>query len=219
MQIGLIRVVTQEDPVEIHRHGALLEGAFPGFRVLSRCIEDQPKGIYDAESERLAVPKILQLAQTLVEGDGVDALILSCAADPGVEELRRLVPVPVIGAGESVAALARTLGSAVGVLTITEEVPGPIQHVLGERYRAMARVKGTETTLDLREPAILQRALQSGQRLKEQGCNVIALACTGFSTIGLAPHLQRALSVPVVDPVLACGAALYPLSLMRGWKA
>ena len=34
---------------------------------------------------------------------------------------------------------------------------------------------------------------------------MIALACTGFSTLGIAPLLSQRVGIPVVDPVVAGG--------------
>ncbi|WP_221411605.1 aspartate/glutamate racemase family protein [Arthrobacter crusticola] len=46
----------------------------------------------------------------------VDALIIGCAADPGLEETRAAVGIPVIGAGSVAAAAALAYRGRVGVL-------------------------------------------------------------------------------------------------------
>ena len=214
MKVGLIRVVTLSDQAELHRHGALIEAAFPGLEVVSKCIEDQPKGIYDEESEKIAEPKVIQSAKRLEEE--VKAVIISCAADPGVKALKGLLKIPVIGAGESLAAVSRALGHSIGVITIGDRVPEPIKKGLGDHYRAMAHVDGIKTALDLQGQDIATRTLQCARILKEQGCDVLALGCTGFSSIGIAQYLSERLSMPVVDPVLACGAIAYNLLLTGG---
>ena len=43
--------------------------------------------------------------------EGCQAIIISCAGDPGVPEARQAVPIPVIGAGSSTAALSLFFGS------------------------------------------------------------------------------------------------------------
>lgn len=55
--IGLIRVITLEDKEILNLHGRIIESAFPELKVVSRCIEDQPKGIYNEETEREPSPK------------------------------------------------------------------------------------------------------------------------------------------------------------------
>lgn len=213
MNIGLVRVLTLSDQKEIDRHGLIIEGAFPGLKVTSRCIEGHPKGLYDKISEEKAKLKIMTLAKELMKS--VEVIIVSCAADPAVKELKEIVNIPVIGAGESLAAVSRTLGSSVGVMTITNNVPDAVRRGLGERYLTWKRVEGVESTLDLREDDILARTLNTARALRKQGSNVIALACTGFSTIGVAPEIGKELGIPVVDPVLAAGSIAYNLMLNK----
>ena len=56
---------------------------------------------------------------------------------------------------------------------------------------------------------VVQGVLELGRRLKAAGAQSIALACTGMSTVGLAPQLQEVLKLPVIDPVLAEGLFAY----------
>ena len=189
MNIGLIRVLTLSVQQEIDRHGSIIESAFPGLKVASSCIEDQPKGLYDKASEEEARPKIIDLAKELEEG--VETIIVSCAADPAVVELKEILNIPVVGAGESLAAVSRTLGDSVGVLTITNELPDPVAKGLQNHCLAWKKVEGVKTTLDLKEDDIAARAVSAAHDLKNQGCDAVALACTGFSTIGVAPKIGR----------------------------
>ena len=203
-KIGLIRVLTTKDEEVLLSHGRLLESRFPEFKVESRCIEDQPKGIYDEETCAIAIPKILNLGREM-EQQGVKAIIVSCADDPGVEDLRKVVAIPVIGAGSSSACLALSLGSRVGTLGITESTPLVMQGVLGNRLVAQARPKGVETTLDLMTDDGKKNAIDAVEYLRKSGADIVALACTGYSTIGIARELERAAGLPVIDAVLAAG--------------
>lgn len=215
MNIGLIRVLTLSDQKEIDRHGLIIEGVFPGLKVISRCIENYPKGLYDKTSEEEAKPKIISLTKELKKG--VEAIIVSCAADPAVKELKEIVNIPVIGAGESLAAVSRILGSSVGVITITNDVPDPVRRGLGKHYLTWKKVEGVESTLDLK--GTYQSTLNAARDLLKQGSDVIALACTGFSTIGVSPEIGKELGIPVVDPVLAAGSIAYHLMLNKeGWR-
>lgn len=47
------------------------------------------------------------------------------------------------------------------------------------------------------------------RKLKEQGADVLALACTGMATIGIAKELEEAAGIPVIDPVMAEGLFAY----------
>jgi len=205
-RIGLIRVVSFPDEAIANLHGRLIEERFPALSVVSRCIPDQPEGIYDDATEDKAVPKILELGTQLAEKERVDALIVSCAADPGVEELRKRVKVPVIGAGSAAASLALSYGSRVATLGITEGTPEVMKRILGSHLVGEAKPNGVKTTLDLMKPEGKQRVFATCRALVERSaCQVIALACTGMSTIGVAKELEGETGLPVIDPVLASG--------------
>ena len=216
MKIGLIRVRTLEIMEAVDKHGPLIEKAFPGLHVKCYSIEDQPYGIHDEESHEIARPKVIKLAKEL---KGADAVLISCAGDPGVSELRKELSIPIIGAGESLARVSRTLGSSVGVITIRDDVPDIVKRELGEDFLCWKKVEGVKTGLDLELEASYENTLNASKQLVRQGSNVIALACTGFSTMGIAPEIGKELGVPVVDPVLAAGSMAYNLMLNReGWN-
>ncbi|NOZ29347.1 MAG: hydantoin racemase [Chloroflexi bacterium] len=209
--IGLIRVLTTDDPDVLARHGRLIEAFIddPELRVVNRCIEGYPEGLWNERLEREAVPAIVALGQALVRDAGADALFVSCAADPGVPELRQAVSVPVVGAGSAAAAMALSLGRPVGAISIVEGVLAPVAGVLGDRLVGWGVPDGVKTTLDLMSPEGKERAVVAARRLLDRGAGVILLACTGFSTIGLAPYLQEQLGCPVIDPVVAGGLTAY----------
>ncbi len=203
--VGLVRVVTLRDENLLNLHGRIIENRFPELRVVSRCIEDQPRGIYDRESEEVAKPKILRLVRDF-EREGVDAVIVSCAADPAVGEARREVRIPVVGAGSAAASLALAYGERIGVLNLTEDTPEVIRRILGPHLVAEAKPEGVRDTLDLMTDwgrAAAERALRS---MLKHGIDVVVLACTGYSTIGFAEVAEEIAEVPVVDPVVAAGA-------------
>ncbi len=205
--IGLIRVVTFDDPELAGLHGRLLEKHYPEFRVVSRCIPDQPKGIYDDETEALAVPKIVELGARMEREDGIAALVVSCAADPGVAELRRLLKIPVIGAGTAAAALALAYSGRVATLGITEGTPERMRRALGPALVGETRPDGVFNTLDLMKETGKKAAVRACVDLVNSSkAGIVALACTGFATIGLADELEKASGVPVLDPVVAAGA-------------
>ena len=203
-RVGLIRVLTTTDEVLLQSHGALLRQYFPMLDVHSRCLPDQPEGIHDEATMAVGVPKVVALAREMWE-EGFEAVIVSCAGDPGVAEARKAVPIPVIGAGESTAALCLFYGSRPAVLGITADVPAGYQRVFGDRIVDNARGKGVESVLDLMTPAGFAATEAEVLRQKELGADVIALSCTGMSTIQIAPALEEKSGIPVLDPVMCEG--------------
>ncbi len=204
VKVGLIRVVTLGDKELMELHGKIIEKNIPELIVISECIPNQPYGIYDEISEREAIPKIISLGVKMVKKD-VRALIVSCAADPGVIELRRKVNVPVIGAGSAVAHIAASIADEIGVLTMAGELPKVISEILGDKIKATAYPANVKNTLDLMRNETLNEIFRAARKLEEIGCKVILLACTGYSTINAAEKLRKVVNIPVIDPVVASG--------------
>jgi len=214
-QVGLIRVVTLSDRDMAELHGRLIMEMFPALEVETRCIPDQPEGIHDPESKAMAVPKIIEVAKAFKDKD---VIIVSCADDPGVKELRRILTIPVVGAGSSVCALAMRCGPRTGVLGITDYAPPPYVDMFGDRLVNLGRPQGVNNTLDLLTDQGQEAVRKLGMQLKEAGAQSIALACTGMSTIGITKPLEEYLGIPVIDPVTAEGLFAYYECIQRNSK-
>ncbi|MFP9229756.1 aspartate/glutamate racemase family protein [Pectobacterium cacticida] len=202
MTLGIIRVLTTQDSALLEEHGRLLDNEY-GLPTVSRCIPDQPNGIFDAASETVAIPKIIALGQAY-EREGCQAIFLSCAADPGLAELRQAVSVPVISAGSACARVAANLKLPVAVIGIGEQAPAPFRRLLGENV-AYARPEGVTQTTHLLTPEGRASALACAKMLHDQGAKVIAFSCTGLSTIGLAAQIRDSIGCVAVDAVSAAG--------------
>lgn len=201
--IGVIRVFTASDPEVVNSHGNKISSLY-GISVINRCIPSQPQGIFDAVTELEAVPKIVELGMEMEE-EGAELIVLSCAADPGIKELREAVSIPVIGAGSAAALTALAIGKPVGILGITARPPIVMEEILGEKLVAYLVPEGVENTTDLMKPKGKEKGRQAVQTLLEQGAETIVFACTGFTTIGLADTLRQDLNIPIIDAVEAEG--------------
>jgi Asp/Glu/hydantoin racemase len=204
-RIGLIRTLTTSDQALLHTHGRALQSAF-GFSVRSRAIAGQPDGVHDAASLARAVPRVRDLAAELAPL--VDGILISCAADPGLAEAREAAGIPVAGAGSSGAGAALALGSRVGVLGIGPEAPVAVAAVLGDHLAAVEAPPSVSASPGLLTPTGVFETFEAGERLAAAGADVILLACAGLTSMGIAGELSRRLRRPVVDGVLAAGAAL-----------
>lgn len=200
--LGIVRVLTTEDESVLQEHSVIMDKEF-GISSISRCIPDQPNGVYNEHTENLAIPKIEHLVKKLIKEDGVDAVTISCAADPAVESCRNLVSVPVIAAGEAGAHAALMVSRKIGVLGITPEIPENITRILGNHLVAYTSPKDVAKTTDLLKHEGKESAVKSVKSLIEQGVTCILFACTGFSTIGLKNELVKHIDVPVIDLVQA----------------
>ncbi len=211
-KIGLIRVLTTEDQEVLKAHGKQIMEHFPMLEVETKCIPDQYEGIHSPELGELAIPKIVAVAKTFQDAD---MIIVSCADDPGVAEIRQALPgIPVTGGGETTVALALKYGEKIGVLGITDYAPQAYLRIIPDKI-ILGKPEGVDSTLDLMKPEGRENVIKMGLELKEQGAQVIALACTGLATIGIAEELEKATGLPVIDPVLAEGLFAYFESIRR----
>ncbi len=208
-KIGLIRVLTTDDSDLLQAHGAIIEKNIPELKVESRCIPDQPTGVHSEETHRKAVPKILELAKEM-EKEGLQGIIISCAGDPGLEESRAVLKIPVLGAGKTLALTALICGDKVGVLSLSGETPVNMKNILGDALVAEESA-GAENAVELMEAGKMERVLASCQRLKNRGAEVIVPACTGMSTIGAAQKIIDELNIKVIDPVVSEGIAMWSI--------
>ncbi|WP_213697976.1 aspartate/glutamate racemase family protein [Acetomicrobium sp.] len=215
-RVGLIRVLTTNDRDLLKLHGKKVMSWFPELEVVSRCIPDQPEGIHDDATEQMAVPKVVNLAKEF-ESEGFDGILISCAGDPAVNELKDMLSIPVLGAGRTTACIALSFDLPIGVLGITDEVPTGMKEVLQDRMIAWAKPSGVTSTLDLMTTTGRSNTLNAAEELKQKGVKVIALACTGMATIGVAPLIAKETGLIVVDPLKAAAAALWTV-LKEGGK-
>lgn len=205
VRIGLIRVLTTADSRLLNVHGRVVRDA-TGLNVVSRAVADQPHGVHDAASHSAAAPKVRAAAESLAAE--VDGIMISCSSDPGLEELRACLGIPVVGAGSAGAAAALTLGSRVGVLAVNASTPSAVTRVLGNYMVAAEAPEGVQSTTDLLTPSGVFETYRAAERLAAADIDVILQACTGLTSMGVANELRRRHGIPVVDAVLAAGSAL-----------
>lgn len=211
-KIGLIRVLTTEDQEVLQAHGRQIMEYFPTLEVETKCIPDQYEGIHSPELGEIAIPKIVATAKSFQD---VDMIIVSCADDPGVVQIREAIPeIPVTGGGETTVALALKYGDKIGVLGITDYAPQAYMRMIPDKI-ILGKPDGVDSTLDLMTSEGKKNVIETGLKLKEQGAQVIALACTGLATIGVAKDLEKATGLPVIDPVLAEGLFAYFESIRK----
>ncbi len=204
LEMGVLRVLTLDDPAAVSHHGRVIERHFPHVDTTSRCIPDHPEGIPDVGSEAEALPYVEELGREMATD--VDVLGVSCALDPAVDSLDAELDVPVVGAGASVAAAALARGQQVGTLGLESGAPPNVGELLGDRLQASEVVVGAETTNFLTTADGRDAIRTSVERLADAGCDVVAPSCTGLTTSGVLAELGDSLEIPVVDPVVAMAA-------------
>lgn len=187
---------------------AALDAALDVFRfaggpeIACMTLEDGPYGI---ETQRDAESVTLPLRRVVEAANDVDAFIIACYSDPGLHVCREGTARPVFGIAESAVTTALTRGDRFGVIAVaSRSIPRHIRYLrqmcltdrfAGERPLEMsvAETASGEKTLD--------RLIEVGTKLKEDGANVIILGCAGMARHRAA--VERTLGVPVIDPTQA----------------
>ncbi len=179
----------------------------PGTEVVVRDFEKGPRHLEYLYYEALVLVDIIHAVKR-GEAEGFDGAVIGCFADPGLAESREITSrITVVGPMESSLALASTLGHRFSVI-VGRRKWVPLMTDLIHRYGFSPRFASfREVGLGVRDferdPALTaERLLEASRRaVDEDGAEVIVLGCTG--TYGHYRELQKALKVPVVDPVLA----------------
>lgn len=160
------------------------------------------EGYYD---EALSIPGLLMEAAR-AEREGADGIVIACFDDVGLDAVRALVSVPVIGLCEAALLFAARLGPTISVIT-TLDRSVPALKELARRYgqAETARVHASGVAvLELEEEGGTARArLETviGHVLRLDRPDSLVLGCAGMAD--LARELSRTFGLPVVDGVSA----------------
>ena len=165
-----------------------------------------PASIEGYFDEAFAVPGMLE---EIIKGDkaGVDATVIACFDDTGLEAARCCARGPVIGIGEAAFHLAALIAHRFSVVTTLSRSIAPIEGNL-MKYgldRRCARVRACEVpVLALDDPASGAREKLSAEidrAMADDRAEAIVLGCAGMAD--LAAALSRRHGLPVVDGVAA----------------
>lgn len=196
-------------PPEVRRRREFLRArAASGVEVEVWSLAEGPPSIESAYEAALVVPELTR-AIPRAQREGFDAVIVGCFSDPGLEALRELVDIPVIGPGSSAVHLAAQLGTRYSVIAPR----GGGEGRLAARLRALgladmfASVRGIGmSVLDLARDreAVLERVTEVARTAaRDDGADVFVLGCMSMGFVGVTEDVQKRLGLPIVNPVVA----------------
>jgi allantoin racemase len=174
-----------------------------------------PASIESHYEEALAVPGLLEQI-AIGEQQGVDAYVVACFGDPGLDAAREAASGPVIGIAEAGFHAAALLGRRFGVVTTLGRTVGRA-HELAERYgfaSLVTEIRACEVpVLRLEDPTSDARALviEECRAVIAGGADAVVLGCAGMADF--CAEVSRAIGAPVVDGVAA--ATVLAESLVR----
>jgi len=190
--------------------------AGPGVRVDAVQPTTGPASVESHYEEALAAVGVLEQVR-LGEADGVDAYVVACFGDPGLDAARELARGPVLGIAEAAFHAATMVARRFTVVTSLGRTVGRA-HELLDRYGfadACAGVHACEIpVLALEDPAsgALERVTAACRAAVEaDDVDAVVLGCAGMAAF--TGQISAAVGVPVVDGVSA--ATTFAAALVR----
>lgn len=167
------------------------------------------EGPYGIETQEDVESVALPLRRLIAGHNDVDAFVIACYADPGLQVCREATRRPVFGINECGILTAFGRGDRFGVIAIAQgsirrhvrymRQMGLLDRLAGERPLNMS-VAETASGEHTRA-----RMIEAGKSLRDDcGADVIVMGCAG-----MARHrrtLEEALGIPVIDPTQAAVA-------------
>ncbi len=189
--------------------------ASPGVEIIAANPADGPASIEGYYDEVFSVPGIIEEMRKAGE---VDATILACFDDTGLDAARCISPAPVIGIGEAAFHFASLVAHRFGVVTTLSRSVAAIEHNL-MKYGLAGRCGGVRAcevpVLDLEAPQSGARDLivaEARRSIVEDRAEAIVLGCAGMTDLA-----QDLSNVPVLDGV-SCAVALAEATVRLGLR-
>lgn len=167
------------------------------------------KYISDEPAARVAAEAVLEFGETLDVSTLPSALIIACFGDPGLWQMRDILPIPVIGMADASCHMACQLGHRFGIVT-GGAAWEPMLHEFVDGIGLSSRLSGIHTldqTGDVlaSDPQLASLVIaQKIQTAHRAGADVVILGGAGL--VGFAQKLQPAAKVPLLDS-LSCAVA------------
>ena len=176
--------------------------ARPDTEIIATNSQDGPTSIQGYYDIAICLPGLLAEVQKYPE---VDAIVVACFDDTGVDAIRCLTDVPVIGIGEAAFHAASMISTKFAVVTtLTRSVAGLEANLV--RYGLDARCSKVRASdipvlkLEENDPDTMDKIrFEIKAAIEEDRAEAIALGCAGMAD--LAEQLSQEFGLPVVDGV------------------
>ena len=183
--------------------------ASPGTAILAANPASGPASIEGYYDEAISLAGLLAVIRDMPED--IDAVVIACFDDTGLDAARCLTDRPVISIGEAAYHMASLIANRFSVVTTLARSVPALEHNL-HRYglwARCARVRSSEVAvLELEEPgsnAHQRISDEIGRAVRDDRAEAIVLGCAGMTD--LTQRLQLEHGLPVLDGV-SCAVSL-----------
>lgn len=162
--------------------------------------------IFDDDKLAVAAEAVVELARSIELADHA-GVIISAFGDPGIEQLRKVSPIPVTGIAEAGILEAARGGRRFSIVTTTPNLVSAInrrvaRYGFGEAFTGVRLTEGEVVSL-MDEPARLAEGLARAceAAIADDGAEAIIIG--GGPLASQAVALKPMFSVPIIEPVPA----------------
>ena len=178
----------------------------PGVELETRSDYGGPESIESMWEEYLSVPGTMDLAVRL-EREGFDAIIPGCFGDPGLDGIREIVSIPVVGPGQAGMTVAAMLGHRFSIVTVVENIIRPLEnlallHGYASKLASVRQIGIPVLELNNDPDYTYHRAIEvCRETIEKDRADVLVMGCGTLSF--RSEELASELGVPVVNPLRA----------------
>lgn len=192
---------------------AVAAAALPeGCEVIAVTAPRGPSFIESAADSAVAAAEVVGMVRDL---PGMDAYLIACFGDPGLDAARELATAPVVGIGESACRAAALVSKRFGIVTtLPRSIPALEEALAAQGLRS--RCAGIlPLGIPVAEqggefPATTSAIVAASRTLvHERGAEALVLACGGMAEVARAVHDD--VGVPICDGVAFGALTAYGL--------
>jgi allantoin racemase len=200
-RLGLLNPNTDERHTVAMRDVAL--AALPeGCEVTARTAPRGPKAIESEVDSVLAAAEVVAMMQSLL---GLDAYLIACFGDPGLDAARELTDAPVVGIGEAAYQAVRLIAKRFAIITTLPRGIAELEDAL-ERQGLRAQCVGvvplkvSVSDQGSDHPDTTAAIIDAGRQVVyDHGAEALVLACGGMANV--AEAVRDGVGVPICDGV------------------
>lgn len=178
--------------------------ARPDTEIIATNSQNGPASIQGFLDVAKCVPGLLE---EVGRHPDADAIVIACFDDTGLDAVRTLVSVPVLGIGEAAYHAASMVANKFSVITtLSRSVPGIENNLM--RYGLAQKCAGVRATdipvlkLEEGDPATLFKIRSEiREAIHQDNAEAIVLGCAGMAD--LMAQLSEEFGLPVIDGVAA----------------
>jgi allantoin racemase len=216
MKIGVVHVTTEASSGAYTEliTGTLERAKRADTELMHRYVGHMRRATDAAISYPTLMNKVDVIAQMVqLEEAGADAVVVACSGDPGVQEARSLLKIPVVGPMEAGMGLAVGYGWKFGILTVADRTWASYmdqlvhQYGFGSRYVGFRQLQTPTHVLfteGFKDPEIVRVDLEARAReLVADGADAILIGTAGIGTFATSFGIAKVddPEVPIFDVV------------------